>query len=195
MLWGLTSVTKLFLSGNDICTISSSLLTNLKQLRVLDLSDNKLQKMEAGLLSFSSALETINLSGNKLSEIPPNTIINYWSRNTVRMINQNTFYNLYLAYVDFSHNEIEFVQPDAFNHIARMPSLSTCTLNNSRILQVPSRLFYNITLLENVLQRCVDADPSAERPRTDADTPHWIRKLHVRDECQWSCHFRISSQS
>ena len=153
-LRGLTSVTELFLSGNSICKISSSLFTDLEKLRMLDLSDNKIAKIEAGLLSFSSALDTINLSGNKLSEIPPDVFRNGpslttidLSRNTIRRINQSTFYNVRLVHIDLSYNEIEFIDSNAFKHIA---ALSTILLNHNRLVQVPSELFFNLAVIDKV---------------------------------------------
>ena len=55
---GLTWLTELFLVGNSICAISSSLFSDLNQLRELDLSDDKIADMEPGLLSFATYSDT-----------------------------------------------------------------------------------------------------------------------------------------
>ena len=151
---GMTSVRELLLSENSICAISSSFFQGLNQIRLLDLSDNKIVDMEAGLLSFSTTLKTINLSGNKISDIThgvfhngPSLIKIDLSRNKIRQINRTCFDNLELHIIDLSHNEIEFIHPGAFGDIAAVTSVF---LNHNRLVEVPSELFLNVPLLENV---------------------------------------------
>ena len=152
---GLSSLTKLFLAGNSICAISSSLFSDLNQLSELDLSDNKIVDMEPGLLSFArETLTCLNLSGNKISRILPRVFHNGpvlekidLSRNKIRIINAITFENLGLRSIDLSHNEIEFIHPDAFTFIA---ALSMVYLNHNRLTRVPSMLLYNIAGLTDV---------------------------------------------
>jgi len=152
---GLSSLTKLFLAGNSICAISSSLFSDLNQLSELDLSDNKIVDMEPGLLLFATpTLTSLNLSGNKISRILPR-VFRYGtvlekidlSRNKIRIINEITFDNLGLLCIDLSHNEIEFIHPRAFNFIA---ALSMVYLNHNRLTRVPWTLLFSIAGLTAV---------------------------------------------
>ena len=67
---GLTGLTSLNLSNNEITTLPANIFSGLSALETLRLDDNQLSTLPSGIFAGLTSLTTLNLSGNPLTSLP-----------------------------------------------------------------------------------------------------------------------------
>ncbi|KAK4296726.1 hypothetical protein Pmani_030804 [Petrolisthes manimaculis] len=135
--WEQTDLTRLYLSSNQLITISPK-INNLLSLQVLDLSDNCLTTLPSTLGELTS-LQRLNLSHNKLEELPAGLYLLPDMRSL--QLDHNNLSNLsddignlsVLEYLDVSHNSLTSF-PYGIGYLQRLVKLNA---SENQIKELP----------------------------------------------------------
>ena len=113
----LTRLQFLILKNNNIQSFNKKVLSEMKELILLDLSDNNLLSISNQLFKSQSELKVLNLTGNKITFIKKDAFMGL-----------NNLFKLYIQ-----QNNIQSIHPDAFIELSNLAQLNL-SCNNIRIL-------------------------------------------------------------
>ncbi len=82
---GLTGLTRIFLGGNQLTTLSADIFSGLSALTELRLQNNQLSTLPSGIFAGLTSLTTLNLSGNSLPASLPASLFSDVPRNAITL--------------------------------------------------------------------------------------------------------------
>ncbi|XP_072897496.1 uncharacterized protein [Hemitrygon akajei] len=176
---GLFQLQELHLSNNLLENISSVVLKNIQQLRVLDLTNNLLTTLPPDVFNRAFNLASLILQGNRLETVNPSWFCKLqrleWldlSSNMLTSLLSNTFNNLTnLLILDLSSNKLEYLPANLFSkmpHLERLNlgknqlttfapgtfnhviNLKYLFLNSNKLVKIPTGLFNNLPQLDTL---------------------------------------------
>lgn len=148
---GLTNLTELYLSNNNIINIPQYTFKNQILLKVLDISVNKIKYIEPFSLPLKN-VQYLNLSGNELTGVIKKDIFSPakylrfldLSNFNITEIDEMAFVDLpVMARLNLSHNQISKIHFNNFNGVDNIYSLD---ISNNLL----SRLQFNSSILSNL---------------------------------------------
>ena len=128
---GLTALTSLDLSNNQLSSLSAEVFSDLTMLLSLNLSNNQLSSLSAEAFDGLTALTTLELFGNRLRSLPPGIFDRLTS----------------LRRLDIENNRLSSVPAGIFDRLTALRDLS---LGRNQLSSLPAGLFANLTNLENL---------------------------------------------
>ncbi|KAI8506597.1 Leucine-rich repeat-containing protein 15 [Branchiostoma belcheri] len=126
-----SDTTDIFLSYNNIQSLSHADFSNLTSLRSLFLSNNNISSLPAGVFSHLTRLFELYLSNNHIADLPDGVFSHLTS----------------LEHLDLSNNNISSLPAGIFSHLTR---LLTLYLSNNHIADLPAGVFSHLTRLEEL---------------------------------------------
>ncbi len=151
---GLSLLTRLDLSGNELTELEDGVLVKLPELEHLDLRGNKLRRIKRSYFEKPSdpdatgyPLKTLDLSHNELRELDERWSGHLWhleslhlNNNQLEAIDKDSLgYFEELKRLNLAHNSIEAVGPYVFAGYA--PKLTHLNLSSNRISSIPDTTF------------------------------------------------------
>ena len=128
---GLTALTSLNLSNNQLSSLSAEVFSDLTMLLSLNLSNNQLSSLSAEAFDGLTALATLELFGNRLRSLPPGMFDRLTS----------------LRRLDLENNRLSSVPAEIFDQLTELRDLS---LGRNQLSSLPAGLFANLTNLGNL---------------------------------------------
>ncbi|CAC5421170.1 unnamed protein product [Mytilus coruscus] len=146
------TTTILFLSFNQISSLTANVFNDLGLLETLDLSKNQISEITADTFKDLVSLATLDLRYNQISIIAADTfkdivslVILDLSNNQISIIAADTFSDLVsLDYMDLSNNQISIIAADTFKDLV---SLVTLDLSNNQISIIAADTFKDLVSL------------------------------------------------
>ena len=128
---GLTNLTTLYLSRNQLSALPESVFADLASLEYLNLSYNQLSVLPAGLFSGLTNLTTLYLSRNQLSALPESVFADLAS----------------LEYLNLSYNQLRVLPVGLFSGLT---NLTVLHLSRNQLSALPERVFAGLTSLKDL---------------------------------------------
>ncbi|XP_078662659.1 uncharacterized protein LOC144906340 [Branchiostoma floridae x Branchiostoma belcheri] len=144
-----TTISHLYLSHNNITTLSQSDFSRYSSLTVLRLHHNQISVINSGAFYNLSRLTYLNLQYNQLTILRPDMFVGLDSlqylvlgNNNINSISAGALENLRaLQNIDLSHNNISTVPVEALSHANTSAAWSTLTLNNNQMETLSSEAY------------------------------------------------------
>ncbi len=149
---GLTALTDLTLSGNELSLLPAGAFSGLTALTDLTLSDNELSSLPAGAFSGLTALTDLTLSDNELSSLPVGAFSGLTAlktlnldRNELRSLPAGVFSGLTaLTNLALVSNELRSLPAGVFSDLTALTDLS---LFRNELTSLPAGVFSDLTAL------------------------------------------------
>lgn len=149
---GITTVTELDLSENEIASIESGAFTGLAALTELHLYGNQISEIEPGIFTGLTGLTYLALDLNQITSIQPGAFTGLvalteldLSGNEITRIEPGIFNGLtVLTELDLSENQIESLREEIFIALARLTYLN---LKNNSIYAIETEAFKGLDAL------------------------------------------------
>ena len=137
--FGLTALTSLDLSGNQLGTLPENLFNGLTALRILRLGNNQLSTVDENLFEGLTSLEDLSLYANRLSTLPENLFdgltalrILVLSANQLGTLPENLFDGLTaLTSLVLYDNQLSTLPENLFDGLTALTSLGWGTTNSA----------------------------------------------------------------
>ena len=149
---GLTSLTELYLFGNDLTMLPAGVFDGLTSLTTLHLGNNDLTTLPAGMFDGLTALTTLRLGSNALTTLPDGVFDGLTSlttlalhRNALTTLPAGVFDELTsLTSLDLSTNQLTTLPAGVFDGLT---SLTLLTLPVNQLTTLPAGVFDGLTSL------------------------------------------------
>ena len=178
---GLTSLTALYLSSNDLTELPAGVFDELTSLEQLDLSYNGLTELSAGVFDGLTSLNVLYLSSNDLTELPAGVFDEltslmelYLNSNDLTELPAGVFDELTsLERVHLNHNGLTELPAGVFD---KLTSLRLLTMEYNGLTELPAGVFDELTSLTALF---LDANNLTELPAGVFDELTSLRSLQL----------------
>ncbi|CAC5412630.1 unnamed protein product [Mytilus coruscus] len=150
-----TDTTYLYLTGNAISSINSTVLSELTSLFILDLKNNYISSIESGAFADLTSLYLLSLESNRITSMNSTVLSGLTSLNTLRLQNNHISSIEHGAFTSLVSLEILNLENNKFSSLksgmfASLVSLSNLNLKDNNLTTVSANLFGSTTNLREL---------------------------------------------